>query len=214
MKKNFIIISMMAVLGLLIAGCSSSKDLPKESKDVSRETHAKFVSVERLSSVPMGSSYEEVVRYFGSSPYEMLSRQLDGYQVFVWKYRVSHREVTASEYNAKGSEASGNEKYVQELKNVYALFKNDRLMDLITDNGKTSSPDLLMITNTIYQITKDVTSFNTDSIRFPSNIGVYMSKAAAAPAAVAAPDNTAAPAAAQPAAQDSKKSKVFSFLKF
>ena len=155
MKKIIAIFSMVALFGLVVTSCSTPKEL-----------HSKFVNVERVMTVPMGSSYDEVVRYFGSSPYEMLSRQLDGYQIFVWNYRVVDREVSASEYNSKGGESSGNEKYVGELKTVYALFKNDKLMDLITDEGSVRSPELLLITNTIYQVTKDAKGYSVDKLEY------------------------------------------------
>ncbi len=190
MKKSFSIFCLVAFLGLLVSSCSTESNLPKE-------THAKFVGVDRLMTVPMGSSYDEVVRYFGSAPYEMLSRQLDGYQIFVWKYRVVHREVTSKEYDARGGESNGNEKYVKELKDVYALFKNDRLMDLITTDGRSESPDLLLITNTIYQVTKDAQGYSVDKLEFKKS----------APAA-----NEEKPSA-QPVPGNQKKSK-FSFLPF
>ena len=189
MKKTFVIFSIVAMFGLLVSSCSTPKEL-----------HAKFVGVERVMTVPMGSSYEEVVRYFGSSPYEMMSRQLDGYQVFVWKYRVVNREVTAKEYDSKGGESNGNEKYVGELKNVYALFKNDRLMDLITVDGSVATPELLLITNTIYQVTKDAKGYSVEDLNYlkPEDLEYLKSMKSKEKGPVAVPD---------------KKSK-FPFFKF
>jgi len=160
MKKSILIFSVMALFGLTITSCSTESNLPKE-------THAKFVGVDRLMTVPMGSSYDEVVRYFGSAPYEMLSRQLEGYEIYVWKYRVVQREVTAKEYDNRGGEYNGNEKYVEELKDVYALFKNDKLMDLITTEGRGNSPELIMITNTIYNVKKSGQGYAVDKLDLP-----------------------------------------------
>lgn len=159
MKKSLIIFSVVAFFGLLVSSCSTP-----------RELHPKYVGVERVMTVPMGSSYDEVVRYFGSSPYEMLSRQLDGYQVFVWKYRVVNRWVTADEYDSKGGEYNGSEQYVGDLKDVFALFKNDRLMDLITVEGSVSSPEYILITNTIYQVTKDAKGYSVDKLEYTKPI--------------------------------------------
>jgi hypothetical protein len=157
MKKTFFYLCAVAVMAFFMSSCSSTAP-------VHTEQYPKYVSVEKLLSVELGSSFDQVVKYMGCAPVDLISRQKDGYSIYVYKYKILYRDLDPNLFNTRGSETSGNESYVDDLKSVYLFFKGDKLMDIQTENGLRFSAQWVMINNTLYNISKNGTGFNPENM--------------------------------------------------
>lgn len=156
MKKQFILASMVAIAALMLSSCSTTEKLPR------------YVSVEKVISLELGSSYKTVVTHFNSEPYDLVCRQKDGVSIYVYKYRIFHREIKASEFDKKGHEVSGESAYYGDLKNLYLFFKDDKLYDIQTDDGLTYGANWVMINNTLYNISDSGDGYNTNASPLPT----------------------------------------------
>jgi hypothetical protein len=116
---------------------------------------AKFTSVENLYKLPMGSNYEEIVRQLGSSPYNILSTQVDGYTIYTYKYKTVERKVSPKLINERGGETAGTEVYNGKENTVYLMVKGGKLESFVTSEGRGDSQALVMLNNTLYTISQD-----------------------------------------------------------
>jgi hypothetical protein len=114
---------------------------------------AKFTSVEKLFELRMNSSISEVESLLGSKPYNILSDQLGGYTIYVYKYKLIERMVSPSIINERGGEYGGKEVYNRKEQNVYLFFYNDKLESFVTTEGRKKSTSLVLLNNTLYTFT-------------------------------------------------------------
>lgn len=143
MKKRVLSIFAVAVLG--VAGLTSCKTVQV----------AKFASVENLYQIKLNSSIEEVISILGSKPYNVLSHQIDGYTIYVYKYKTVERKVNPKLINSRGGETTGTEVYNGKEQMAYLFFKSNKLESYVTTDGRKSSESLIMLNNTLYTISKD-----------------------------------------------------------
>lgn len=118
----------------------------------------KFTNVERLCKVQPGQSYETVVQTLGCDPYNILSNQADGYAIYLYKYKLAEREISAGDaevFNRAGGETTGINVYNPKMQEVILVFKNGQLESLISMDGISNSPTVVMLNNTLYKISKD-----------------------------------------------------------
>jgi hypothetical protein len=115
----------------------------------------KFTSVENLYQLKLNSSLESVIALLGSKPYNILSNQLDGYVIYTYKYKLVERKVNPALINNRGGETTGTEVYNGKEQTVFLFFKSDKLEGFVTTDGRKDSPILIMLSNTLYSITKD-----------------------------------------------------------
>ena len=158
MKKTIFSICLAVIVAFAISSCSST------STAVHTEQFPKYVPIDKLLSVELGSTYEDVVKYFGCAPLDLVSRQKDGYSIYQYKYRIFYRDLEPRLFDQKGNETAGPESYYGELKDVFLFFKGGKLMDIQTENGFRFSVDWVMINNTLYNISKVGTGYNTETI--------------------------------------------------
>lgn len=156
MKKFLFSVSIALFVAFAMCSCKSNS--------VYTEQFPKYVPIDKLLSVQLGSTYDDVVKYLGCAPIDLVSRQKDGYEVFQYKYRIVYRDLEPRLFDQRGSETAGTESYYGGLKDAYLFFKGGKLMDIQTANGLRYSADWVMINNTLYNISKDGTGYNAQSM--------------------------------------------------
>ena len=142
--KKFILLCVVAISALLISSCS-----------ISKPQYPKYTSSDRLYQLRIGDSFETVVSVLGCEPYNLLSKQADGYDIYVYKYKIVERRFDAKVINERGSESSGTEIYKGKELNVFLVFKNNKLESVITDEGRKDGSQVVMLHNTLYELTKN-----------------------------------------------------------
>ena len=85
--------------------------------------YPKYTSSDKLYQLRTGDSFETVVSILGCEPYNLLSKQADGYDIYVYKYKIVEREFDG-DVSVRGSESSGTEKYKNGEESVFLIFKN------------------------------------------------------------------------------------------
>ena len=149
----------------------------------------RFTSSGRLYQLRIGDSYETVVSTLGCDPYNLLSKQADGYDIYVFKYKIVERksdtddidqhesenagseaykgkeEFDADDTNQRESEKTGSDIYRGKEENVFLVFQNNKLYSVITDEGRKDAPTLVMTHNTLYTFTKNA---NGEYIMIPT----------------------------------------------
>ncbi len=143
MKKQLVKVSLMLAFGF--AGFTSCKTVQV----------AKFTSVENVYQIKLNSSIEEVISVLGSKPYNVLSNQIDGYTIYLYKYKTVERKVNPSLINSRGGETTGTEVYNGKEQDVYLFFKNNKLESYVTSDGRKNSESLIMLNNTVYTISQE-----------------------------------------------------------
>lgn len=143
MKKLVVLVFVAIAMAFTLNGCFSSSQF------------SKFTSSDRLYQLRIGDSYETVVSTLGCDPYNLLSKQADGYDIYVFKYKIVERKFDADDINQRGSENAGPEVYKGKEENVFLIFQNNKLQSVITDEGRKDAPTLVMIHNTLYAFTKN-----------------------------------------------------------
>lgn len=116
---------------------------------------AKFASVESVIDLKMNSTIEEVISKLGSKPYNIYSKQKDGYAIYTYKYKLVERKVSQRLINSKGGETIGTEVYNGKEHELFLLFKDDKLETLITSDGRKNSEPLILLNNTIFTRSKE-----------------------------------------------------------
>ena len=116
---------------------------------------AKFTSNDRLYQIQTGNSYETVVSTLGCEPYNLLSKQADGYDIYVYKYKIVERKFSAKIINERGSESAGQEVYKGKEETAFLIFKNNKLESVVTGEGRKDATNLVMLNNTLYEISKN-----------------------------------------------------------
>lgn len=165
MKKNLLLTAfVMAMVAMTFTGCKTTTPMPR------------YVPLDKVLSLELGSTYDEVVQAFGGLPnglpYDIVSRQKDGYSIYVYKYRTYFRETNPSDYDRKGNEWTGNLVYYGEPKTLYLFFnKENKLMDIQTEDGLEYGADWLMINNTIYNVGKSGKGYNPEITPLPAKLG-------------------------------------------
>lgn len=142
MKKSILILSAV-VIAAMFTSCNVTSQ------------YAKFTSTDRLYQVQAGNSYETVVSTLGCEPYNLLSKQADGYDIYVYKYKIVERKFDANLINERGSETAGTEVYRGKEETAFLIFKNNKLESIVTGEGRKDAPQLVMMNNTLYTISKD-----------------------------------------------------------
>jgi len=160
MKKNLFLASVVVVMALFFSSCKTTVPMPR------------YVPLNKVLTLPLGSTFEEVVQYFGGGengmPYDIISRQKDGYSIYVYQYRTYYREVIPENYDRKGSEWNGELVYYGEPKNLYLFFnKEGKLMDIQTEEGLAYGADWLMINNTLYNVGRSGKGYNPENTPLP-----------------------------------------------
>lgn len=115
----------------------------------------RFVSVEDLYQLKLNSSLEQVIVQLGSKPYNILSSQVDGFSIYTYKYKLVERKVNPDMVNSKGGETTGTEAYNNKEHTAFLIFKDNKLISLITTEGRKESMPLELLNNSLYVVAKE-----------------------------------------------------------
>jgi hypothetical protein len=143
MKKSILFSCAIALAAIVFCSCNTAGQF------------AKFTSSDRLYQVQTGNSYETVVSTLGCEPYNLLSKQADGYDIYVYKYKIVERKLSAKLINERGSESAGTEVYKGKEETAFLVFKNNKLESIVTGEGRKDAPKLVMMNNTLFEISKN-----------------------------------------------------------
>lgn len=160
MKKHLFLASVVVVTAFFFSSCKTTVPMPR------------YVPLDKVLTLQLGSTFDEVVQFFGGipngMPYDVVSRQKDGYSIYVYKYRTYYREILPENYDRKGNEWNGELVYYGEPKNLYLFFNKDgKLMDIQTDEGLAYGADWLMINNTLYNVGRSGKGYNPEITPLP-----------------------------------------------
>lgn len=147
MKKSIFLVCV--AVALLFSSCASFQSTVKAPK---------FTSVDRLYQIKPGNSYDMVTQTLGCDPYNLLSNQQDGYAIYLYKYKKVEREIDSKQakvLDQRGGETAGMEIYNPKLEDAILIFKDNKLESIITVQGRKDSPSIVMLNNTLFQITKE-----------------------------------------------------------
>lgn len=139
MKKKILFLCAFALGALMFNGCS---------------LFPKYTSSERLYQIQPGNTYESVVATLGCDPYNLLSKQLDGRDIYVYKYKIVERKFSPKRINWRGigAETRGRERYNPSWEDAFLIFKEDKLESVVTTVGRRGSITLIRINNTLYEV--------------------------------------------------------------
>ena len=139
MKKKILFLCAFALGALMFNGCS---------------LFPKYTSSERLYQIQPGNTYESVVATLGCDPHNLLSKQLEGRDIYVYKYKIVERKFSPRRINWRGigAETRGREMYNPSWEDAFLIFKEDKLESVITTVGRRSSTTLIRFNNTLYEV--------------------------------------------------------------
>lgn len=121
MKKIKTIIYLFSLI-LIISACSDRITLPQ------------YVTVQTLNSLQNGMSKAEVANKMAIAPFDAYHALESGCELYSYKY-VLHDQKIRPEDSDKKAGLKGNQEYYDHPKDVYVYFKDNKLVDLITDLG-------------------------------------------------------------------------------
>lgn len=143
MMKKAIFILNAAIIAVMVSGCHVTSQ------------YAKFTSTDKLYQVETGSSYETVVSTLGCEPYNLLCKQADGYDIYVYKYKIVERWADPKYINERGSESCGDEIYKGKEETAFLIFKDNKLESILTGEGRRNASQVVLLNNTLYTISRD-----------------------------------------------------------
>lgn len=159
MKKTTIYI-LIAFTGLIFTSCTTAKWVAPP-----------FTNVGKIIQVKKGMSMEQTNKTLGIEPYNMYNIQETASSVLVYHYRTQQRRMGLSldsdkselmKYGQETSQTNGQPYYNEDFNLVYVLFKDNKVVSLITDQGRSDSEYLLLVNNNIKAITKqEYTTFKS-----------------------------------------------------
>jgi len=161
MKSKIYFLAVISLSVFLLSGCAAVQ-VPK------------FTSVENVFKLTHGSSLEKVVSVLGSQPYDFLSSQVDGYSIYRYKYKLLERKAHPSLLNQVGGETTGVNVYNSEEKDLFLVFKEDKLQTFYSTEGRKQSENLILLNNTLYIITKDKENYILKSAEFKINNNSFL----------------------------------------
>jgi len=146
MRKLLLSISLIA----LMMSCSTQ---------LIKTTAPFYTNIERVAQLHNGMSLEQIIANLGIEPFDVYHIQEDGSTVVIFNYRTKERiyKHRAKDKEARSNEASqtvGNV-YYQTPGKLYLLLTNNKLVSLVSDNGRAQSSYLLVKKNTIQFINKE-----------------------------------------------------------
>ena len=141
MIKNYFKFSFVVLL-LIGTGCKVTQ-IPK------------FTSSDNLLKLEMNSSIDDAIKVLGCNPYNILSSQIDGHTIYLYKYKRAERTLPTKSVNLVGQgEIMGIPKYNGKMQDLLLFYKDGKLVSFITTKGKKDSHTSIKLSNTIYLVSK------------------------------------------------------------
>mgnify|MGYP001264319815 CR=1 FL=1 len=114
---------------LIVTSCSDRVTLPQ------------YVTVETINSLQNGMSKTEVANKMSVSPFDAYHALQSGCELYSYKYVLNDQKIRPIDKDRR-SGLKGNQAHYTQPKNVYVYFKDNRLVDIITDLGIDHGTDL------------------------------------------------------------------------
>lgn len=115
----------------------------------------KFASSDNLLKLELNSSIDDAVKVLGCNPYNILSSQIDGYTIYLYKYKLVERSLPTKSANKVGQgEIMGSPVYKGKFQDLLLFYENGKLVSFITTKGKQNSHSDIKLSNTIYLVSK------------------------------------------------------------
>ena len=119
--KNLIYIFTLLIF---VSSCSFSE----------RVTLPQYVTVEKINSLRNGMSKTEVANKMGVAPFDAYHALQSGCELYSYKYVLNDQKIRPADKDKRPG-LKGNQAHYNHPKDVYVYFKNNRLVDIITDLG-------------------------------------------------------------------------------
>ena len=116
---------------LFVSSCSFSE----------RITLPQYVTVETINSLQNGMSKTEVANKMSIAPFDAYHSLQSGCELYSYKYVLNDQKIRPIDKD-KRSGLKGNQAHYTQPKDVYVYFKDNRLVDIITDLGIGQGTDL------------------------------------------------------------------------
>jgi hypothetical protein len=124
----------------------------------------RFVSVDAVSELRTGMTYQDVLLKMAAKPYNILSAQADGHHIVHYKYRLTKMEVPTTEVNNLGIEKSNNRVFYNPgEEDLYVVFNAAGKLEYMVTSQGSMSEKLLRDNNLLYVIKKDKDKFAADA---------------------------------------------------
>ncbi len=94
-----------------------------------------FVSAENIARLETGMSKNEVAATLNSTPFDLLHAN-ETCEIYSYEYRHIDREFNMKDFTSKSMLVNGKEMYSPESKNLYVIFRDQKLESVITDDAK------------------------------------------------------------------------------
>lgn len=107
---------------LFISSCSEKITIPQ------------YVTVEKLNSLKSGMSKNEVSNKMDIPPYDAYHALESGCELYSYKYVINDQKIRPIDVERRPG-LKGNQAHYTQPKDVYVYFKNNRLVDLVTDGS-------------------------------------------------------------------------------
>lgn len=132
-----------------------------------------FTDVGKIINVKQGMTIQQTNKMLGIEPYDMYNIQETGSTILIYHYRAKQRiaDLTAdfdgnkktAIYSNEEYQTKGKPYYNNEYSLVYILFEDDKVVSLMTDQGRSDAEYLLLVDNNIKKISKEeLTTFKTE----------------------------------------------------
>jgi len=123
---------------LFVSSCSFSE----------RITLPQYVTVETINSLQNGMSKTEVANKMNVAPFDAYHALQSGCELYSYKYVLNDQKIRPIDKDRRPG-LKGNQAHFTQPKDVYVYFKDNRLVDIITDFGIGHGTDLSDFGNTL-----------------------------------------------------------------
>lgn len=110
----------------------------------------------KIVSAPAREFIWECGSTLGCDPYNLLSKQFEGRDIYVYKYKIVERKFSPRriDWRGIGAETRGIERYNPSWEDAFLIFKDDKLESVVTTVGlsRRGSITLIRINNTLYEV--------------------------------------------------------------
>jgi hypothetical protein len=97
-------------------------------------TLPQYVTVEKINSLQNGMTKTEVANKMGVAPFDVYHASENGCELYSYKYVLNDQKIRPVDSDRRAG-LRGNQAHYTQPKDVYVYFKNNRLVDIITDLG-------------------------------------------------------------------------------
>ncbi len=143
--KNYLL-AFAVIICFIISSCSSAWIAPP------------YTDTEKIIDLKTSMSMSSVTNKLGIPPFDVYHLQEDGSSVLVFNYRLRNRKMSYgsdTQLHNEESQSKGKLWYSDDSYLLYVLFKDSKMVSLVTEAGRKDSEAILITNNTIQLLSKD-----------------------------------------------------------